>query len=618
MAKLTNLAEITKAEFRNRPIQIRCIVSGKNTTPYTIPKMIKIRCTTQGCRCEYKKTTKLKLEAVDDKILYFIDTSSTSKFKRIREAFGIACKGFSVEEVESQNVLRIFISQPPGGLQRTKWVGERVAYFVGHDIGTNAAFILSGYQTPDPKTQTATWVFTSAKKTKTDVESFQLLPKMRSELRAFQQPEIESAGEVFEYLDDLYHTYALNVTRIYERFELHLAVDLVFHSALKFRLGTGRVTPAWLDAIVLGDTRCGKGHVAEGLCRYYGVGEVVSAENCTYAGLVGGVQQIDKHWVVTWGRIPVNDQGFVIIDEASNLSLHDWTRFSRIRSEGVAEVVKIQHQAVNARTRLLFLSNPPLKSMSSYSYGIEALPDLVHAPEDMARFDYAFIVTNKDVDLEDINTDWAQTKFRYPQELERMLIMWIWSRKPDQIKFTDAAVASTYRLSNNMGKKYDISIPLIQGENVRFKLGKIAIAFAGRMFNASKDGETLIVDELHVECAALFLRHIYKMVSNGYLEYSQQRKLENPEMIEKDIKAISTYFKAYQSPEAAFSYLLNNSTINTKEIRDFLGCSDNVATEVVSKLLQHHCIIKKGPNYYVKTPHFTDWLRQRVRDKRKP
>lgn len=614
--KSTNLADIAKAEFRDHPIQIRCIISGKDTTPYSVPRIIRVLCTNEACSCKLKTEKELTLKEDDDSILLFIDVSSTSLMRRIRQAFKISCQYFSCRVIEHQNILRIFITQPPGGLQRTKWIGERVAYFLGHDIGTNIAYLLTGFQTADPKTQTVTWIFTEAKKTKTDVESFELSSDVRKELRAFQVPHLKTASDIFTYLDDLYHTYALNVTKIYERFELHLAIDLVFHSALKFRLGSGKLTPAWIDAIVLGDTRCGKGHVAEGLCQYYGIGEVVGAENCSYAGLVGGVQQIDKYWVVKWGRIPVNDQGLVILDEASNLQKGDWTRLSRIRSEGIAEVVKIQHQAVNARTRLIFLSNPPSRSMASYSYGIEALPDLVPAPEDMARFDFAFIVSNKDVRLEDINTEWHETKFKYPQELERQLIMWIWSRKPDQIKFTDEAVKTTYLLSNNLGRKYDISIPLIQGENVRFKLGKIAIAFAGRLFSSSKDGDDLIVEKIHIECAALFLRHIYKSLPNGYLEYSLQRKMENPEMIDYDIKIITNYFKKFHMGiDVAFNYLLNNNTINTKEIRDFTGQSDNMATEIISKLIQHHCIIRKGPNYYVKTPHFTEFLRKRAKEK---
>ena len=129
------------------------------------------------------------------------------------------------------------------------------------------------------------------------------------------------------------------------------------------------------------------------------MGEVVGAENCSYAGLVAGLQQYNKHWVVTWGKIPMNDGGLVVIDEASEIKPEEWARFSRIRSEGVAEIVKVQAQITNARTRVLYLANPPYKAISNYSYGIQSLLDLVKTPEDIARFDYACIVAHEEVDI---------------------------------------------------------------------------------------------------------------------------------------------------------------------------------------------------------------------------
>jgi len=74
--KLTNLADITKAEFQNRPILIRCIVSGKNTTPYSIPRKLTIKCTSPKCSegaCEYQKWKEVILKAEDERVLLFID-----------------------------------------------------------------------------------------------------------------------------------------------------------------------------------------------------------------------------------------------------------------------------------------------------------------------------------------------------------------------------------------------------------------------------------------------------------------------------------------------------------------------------------------------------------------
>lgn len=945
---LNSLSDIAKAKFHNVAIRIRAVVSGKSSSPYKIPKVIEVKCL--GCdddACKYRKVKELIIKPKDETFLLFIDVPTTKLVSIVKTVFTIPCKHLSVTVIETQNVLRIFVAQPPGE-DRTKWMSAQTSYFVGHDIDANHTFYLNGYSTVDPKTQIATYVFSSAEKAKSDIESFELSPKVQLRLEEFRF-DGKTVDEVFGYLNELYMSYALNVTKIYGRFLLHLAVDLVFHSALEFTLPGGRLQPARLDAIVLGDTRCGKGHVAEGLARYYGIGEMVGAENCfsgnvkvltkeygsieirkvigditlmnrygswiksviknygkqqtveavfrhsssrraikvhvtlnhnwrrldgtkvttkdlvigdqikfvryerqltyvsseyekgqdykngivhglifgdghgsrrgysiqiccdvedvlpyfdefekrvhyypskngmptvklrkdyiewrfkstqnlkelpigneseaylvgffrgwlaadgngsgrpgtgltgdrkylqwamkimpkfgyyfhqlktsrlvtnfgvrkrdtcsvgisslsltaddfllrrkakrfseyehnksdftfrgitpnsqkvedvycanvptthdfvldeglltcncTFAGLVGGAQQIGNHWVISWGRIPLNDRGLVIIDEASELQDTDWTRLSRIRSEGVAEVTKIQQQVTNARCRLLFLANPPSKAMANYTFGIHALKDLVHAPEDIARFDFACIVSHEEVSVENINKNYETTKYLYPQTNERDLIMWIWSRSGAQIQFSDDAMEEIYETSNRLGGFYDIGIPLIQGENIRFKLAKIAIAFAGRLYSAAQNGSVLKVKRLHVKCAATFIRALYKSDVNGYYDHSWQRKELNPSLQQENIKALVAYFNAYQSQEDAYQYLLNNTYVNSRDVQEHLNVSQQVANEIISKLIKFKCIVKKESSFssgaYLKTSHFTRWLRDRVRAARR-
>lgn len=617
---LNSLSEIAKAKFHNLPIRIRAVVTGKSATPYKIPRIIEVKCL--GCgddACKFRKKLELEVEAKDERFLLFIDITTARLLASVKMMFAIPCRKLSVKVLKTQNVLRIFVSQPPGE-DRTKWMSAQTSYFVGHDIDSNHTYYLSGYSTVDPKTQIATYVFFSADKAKSDIESFELTKDVRSELEEFKQ-DCDNVDEVFAFLGELYESYALNVTKIYGRFLLHLAVDLVFHSALEFILPGGKAQPARLDAIVLGDTRCGKGHVAEGLSRYYGIGEVVGAENCTFAGLVGGAQQISSHWVISWGRIPLNDRGLVIVDEASELKDTDWTRLSRIRSEGIAEVTKIQQQITNARCRLLFLANPPSKAMANYTFGIHALRDLVHAPEDIARFDFACIVSHEEVSIEEINKQYGTTKEMFTQVQERDLIMWIWSREASQIRFTDEAMDEIFITSNRLGKFYDIGIPLIQGENVRFKLAKIAIAFAGRLNSAEHNGSTIKVKRLHVKCAAAFIRALYTADVNGYYDHSWQRKELNPNLQQTNISALVAYFNAYQSQDDAYQYLLNNTYINSRDVQEHLNVSPQTATEIMSKLIKFKCIVKKdtsaGSSSYLKTSHFTKWLRDRVREVRR-
>jgi hypothetical protein len=198
--------------------------------------------------------------------------------------------------------------------------------------------------------------------------------------------------------------------------------------------------------------------------------------------------------------------------------------------------------------------------------------------------------------------------------------MWIWSRSADQIVFTQEAMDEIFKVSNRVGKFYDIGIPLIQGENVRFKIAKIAIAFAGRLYSSADHGKVLKVKRLHIQCAASFIRGLYKADVNGYWDHSWQKKELNPTLQQENIDALTAYFNAYQSQDDAYQYLLNNTYIQSKDVMEHLNVSPQIAVEIISKLLKFKCIIKKeagASSVYLKTPHFTRWLRARVRAARK-
>jgi DNA replicative helicase MCM subunit Mcm2 (Cdc46/Mcm family) len=216
-----------------------------------------------------------------------------------------------------------------------------------------------------------------------------------------------------------------------------------------------------MEAMIVGDTRCGKGYVAEKLMEYFGVGEVVNGENCSFAGLVGGVQQLGSHWVITWGKIPLNDCGILTVDESGGMEENMWGKLSRVRSEGIAEITKIQTETANARTRLLWVCNAPNRTIASYTYGIQAINDLIKAPEDVARFDYVLVVAHDEVKGNVINKRREPLPILHDAKLEQELIMWCWSRKPNEVRFEPEAIKSIYERSVGLEKIYDFSIPLI-------------------------------------------------------------------------------------------------------------------------------------------------------------
>lgn len=603
--------EVISSEYYNKNIQIDCIVTARSLTPYHVPKIIKLVCASVKCNaCPIREEQEIIIDATDQSVLQFIDVSTAKMPFVITNVLGLQCKAIKFEVKEVQSVERIYIARPTGKERTRKGGGSRPAYVIGISVETSNVYRFTGYTTIDPSTQSATHVFTHAEKQAKDVESFNLSLNKHSELNEFCISKCD-ANIMFDKLEDLYTTYSHNITKIYERFDLHLCVDLLYRSVISFRFDNEFVHKGWLEAMIVGDTRCGKGYVGEKLMGYFGLGEVVSGENTSVAGLIGGLQQLNGHWVLNWGRIVLNDHGLLIIDEAGGMQDDMWGKLSRVRSEGIAEITKIQTEIANARTRLLWLCNPTNRTIESYSYGIQCIQELVKAPEDISRFDYILVVAHSEVSGRVINKRREPIPKIHSQSLEQDLILWTWSRKSSEVEFTKEAIKKIYDLSMKMEKMYDFTIPLIQVENVRFKLAKVAIAFAARFYSNREDGKILLVKEGHVDAAYIFFDLIYGKSVSGYKDYSIMKKSVAEVVTKEKLHEIDIYFDSWKlQKKELLRYLLVNNTVDIDSLLIHLGCRKEEAIECFSRLLKAGCIAQRG-KFYIKLPEFSKWVKER-------
>jgi hypothetical protein len=243
--------------------------------------------------------------------------------------------------------------------------------------------------------------------------------------------------------------------------------------------------------------------------------------------------------------------------------------------------------------------------------------EVIKAPEDVARFDYALVVSHDEVSIEDINTSRSNVNVMYSAEDEEKLIMWIWSRKKDQIDFTEDAIKCTYEMAVSLSKMYTFTIPLIQGENIRIKLAKLACCFAGRLYSSTKSGEKILVKKIHVQCAYYFFNLIYGQESCGYRQLSSLQKAIDAGANEEDIKKIATYFNSYKTGKMALcECLLRVNSITVADLIESLNFPREHATELLSKLITTNMVTKKYASTYVKNPAFAKWLKKIVAEKK--
>jgi hypothetical protein len=390
-------------------------------------------------------------------------------------------------------------------------------------------------------------------------------------------------------LADIARELETHVTHIYGRPEMHAAMDLTFHSALSFNFGGQNIARGWLELLVVGDTRTGKSEAAGALVSHYGSGELVSCESASFAGIVGGAQQIGgKEWIITWGAIPINDRRLVVLDEVGGMTPSEIASMSSVRSSGVAEITKIAQERTHARTRLIWLGNPRDGTMDHYTYGVQALRPLIGNAEDIARFDLAMSVKSGDVDQDLINQERGGGELRYPAELCHALLRWVWSRTPDQVKFARGAANAIYAAAKVMGKAYVEEPPLVQAANVRLKIARVAVAMAGRLFSSDESGECIVVTTDHVHDAVAFMNRLYEMRGFGYAELSRER-LDD---VREAANAQDEVRHFLRQNKGLAKFLRNMNTFRRQDLEEIMNMSREEANAVINTLWSNRMVRK--------------------------
>lgn len=418
---------------------------------------------------------------------------------------------------------------------------------------------------------------------------------------------MSTVADIEHRLKEIYDDLSRNVTHIAGRQDLHLAIDLVYHSPIRFTLGDQDVKKGYPEILVIGDTRSGKTKTAEALMDHYGLGVTAQSESMSFAGLVGGCQQLfGRAWDVTWGKLPQNNRRMVIIDEATGMTKEMIASLSSIRSQGVACIEKISSQRTEAKTRILWLSNPrDGLTVNEYSSGVEVIKSLTDQPEDIARWDCALIVAKNDVPLKQMDQRHRpEVPNRFTSALCHDLILWAWSRKAREIIITPDAEGACYELAEEMSNKYSGDFTLVVGAEQRIKLARLAVALAARLFN-TPDGVRLVVERCHVEYIHAFLTRIYDHDNFGYDTWSSNKRLgENITGLD-----LVTGFMQQLGPRGCIKFLSQNR-IQVRDIEECLGITTDEAKAKVSILWKHNALKKSTGNFYIKSPQFNQLLKE--------
>jgi hypothetical protein len=271
----------------------------------------------------------------------------------------------------------------------------------------------------------------------------------------------------------------------------------------------------------------------------------------------------------------------------------------------MAEINKIQQDRTPARTRAIWLANPRNSRMRDYTYGVAAVRPLIGNNEDIARFDMAMTVAAGEVDPKEINRPHRAGELRYTAEACRTLLLWVWSRTPDQVKFTAAATREVYKQAQAIGSRYVDDPPLILSADVRVKIARISVALAARLFSSSADYESIVVKPEHVVAAVAFMDQVYSLKGFGYRERSEELLADAATGL-AHADSIEQYLAQH---EGLAKFLRSNSTFRRPDLEEILNLPRETANAVINTLWQARMVRKEGGNVRVE-PVLHDILRR--------
>lgn len=620
--------KIRLGEWYNKRWQTEGAVISKSPQIYLVPKQVLYRCLGQTPECKGKNCLFMKnkeesssedpgaVSLLFDKynpiLISFLDEKEEKIYRTLRSLLRAGPKcNIKIKIVSMHEISKILISP----ITQYRYEPENnhsepiqiTSYFFGINVSVTTPYFFDGYTAPNPKDGSATAMLTEGEPLSTTLDRFMVSENMIDSLSDFK---VSEDVDIFDHLLEYYEHCAFSLTGIWGRPLLHMAIDLAFHSPVSFIFNSDFHRRGSLDVLVFGDPACGKSEVSKAFCAYYEHGEFVKSENASYMGLVGGILKMQRFQGLSWGRFVMRNRDTLIIEELTKLNDSDFERLTTLRTDGIAQVNKAGYnQQADAICSTIWLSNTREgRYLHQFNYGVQAILGIARKFEDIRRFDYAFAVSINDVGSSEIHeTEHLRIKHRFTKEQCHNLILWIKSRRANQIDITTAATQYIMQESVRLANTFHYRIPLIQSSTVRIKIAKIAAAIAGRIFSTRGNCEILYVTKQCVKAAIRFLERIYNLPAINYFSYSKiqfSRENIDEEMVTKILNHFSAQIR--KSVWKIAEQLLQKDHMNKEDFAAIMK-DKFIAEDFMNMLIDENCIERKH-NFYVYHHSFTKHL----------
>lgn len=519
--------------------------------------------------------------------------------------------------VESVTVRRLVLStRPIGVFVDGDGAGHQSVevYLIGSSrVSPGDDLRVRGFVKRHPATNATTILATSAERLTPRIEQFKITTPMRAGF------EMWAKSGYWAVVDQVKQS----ITHVVGRDALTVLALLTLHSPTKFTTKSLVVDRGWLEIGVLGDAGQAKSATARRILQAIGLGTYAVASTATRTGLC--YTYTDGNKSIRWGLLPANDRGLVVLDEVQEMDERLREQLNSVRSEGVVDTSGILPGRVFARTRIMWIFNPPGgKAMDVYSQPAEALAELFN-PTFIRRLDLVIGVQAHDDPAQVVRsrreaqlTKSASTAPTWlTPALLRDHVLWVWSRKPDQVVFDDAAEAAVFDHAEELAGVYGHAraIPLCNAADLPEKLARLAASMAALRHSANRDHETIVVKASHVVEAAIWVKVLYRTGNGLDLERFAARERGHAAMTDEELSSLVRWVssniegervkrpgaKAKSTTRALLRYLFDHEEANAAALAEVAGLSATGLRKKMKEYVDRELVERVRPGTYQRT-----------------
>lgn len=583
---LIKLEEATQGKYHNRIVSSRVSVIAKWEQAFQVPEYVVFEKFTEPKPSDLMEEGEKRSFALDEEnikdVLYLMENEDKLN-KYLRKLAKVPSKetGIKMSILSRVNVFQAVVTDDVSTHDEEYKPFELIVYSIGKslDYGTKSRIFYKAV--PHPlQDQRVVGIITRIEESDIDIKNFKVTDEVIESLRVFQTDDVkEKMKENAERLKAVAGVETLP--------QIAWTVDLFYNTPLEF-MWYDRKERAYLDVMMIGESRTGKSQTAKKLMDLYELGVFTSLKTTTKAGLIGGSDQTMGGYKTKLGVLPRNHRGAVIMEEFSGASKDLISSLTDIRSSNMVRIDRVNGTTVApAMVRMLSISNQrknsqgetiPLRQQSS---GVEVVTNLIGAAEDIGRYDFFILIDKPD---KYISPNEKPKLESFPKESYMNRVRWVWSRKAEQIIIPDDVKELIVSLSQKLNKIYDCHINFFGVETWK-KLTRLAIATAA-VCMSTEDFENLIVKEEHVIWARNFLVACYDNDLFNLRAYVDNER-KYTECPETSVQVLQGLYNGHKNLIIAMS---RGTEFSQRQLQALSGLENKEFHKVISKFAECYFI----------------------------